>query len=145
MRDPDGKFAPQALLCTDLSQTPLQMLCWFVKRWQVEVTFAEVRAHLGVETQRQHSDRAIARTTPVLLALFSLVTLLGERLVRRGTLPVRQTAWYAKGEPTFSDTLAAVRSHFWQTGFGKSVGNGKEMKLPRAVFDSLWEAVCDAA
>ena len=34
-----------------------------------------VRTHLGVETQRQWSDLAIARTTPALLGLFSWTTL----------------------------------------------------------------------
>src|SRR5262249_54190516 len=67
VRDPLGQFATQAVLCTDLTADPLQIVSWFTLRWQLEVTFREVRAHLGVETQRQWSDRAIARTTPVLL------------------------------------------------------------------------------
>ena len=65
---PSDRFDPQALLCTDPAREPLQIVRWFVQRWQVEVTFREVRDHLGVETQRQWSDRAIARTTPCLLA-----------------------------------------------------------------------------
>jgi hypothetical protein len=109
IRDPKGKFKPQALLCTDLKVKPVQILKWFVRRWQLEVTFHEVRTHLGVETQRQWSDWAIARTTPSLLGLFSLVTLLAHTHARRGVLPVRQTAWYAKALPTFSDALAMVR------------------------------------
>ena len=83
LRDPQRRFDPQALLCTDPAREPLQIVRWFVQRWQVEVTFREVRDHLGVETQRQWSDRAIARTTPCLLGLFSIVTLLAARLDRR--------------------------------------------------------------
>ena len=75
VRDPLGRFDPQALLCTDPAQDPMQILRWFVQRWQLEVTFREVRDHLGVETQRQWSDQAIARTTPCLLGLFSPVPL----------------------------------------------------------------------
>jgi MYXO-CTERM domain-containing protein len=78
-------------------------------RWQLEVTLQEARAHLGVETQRQWSDGAIARTTPALLGLFSLVTLLAHRSTRRRKLPIRQAAWYHKPLPTLSDALAAVR------------------------------------
>ena len=74
LRDPCRRFDPQALLCTDPAQEPLQIIRWFVQRWQLEVTFREVRDHLGVETQRQWSDKAIARTTPCLLGLFSVVT-----------------------------------------------------------------------
>ena len=109
IRDPNGKFETKALLCTDQSAIPLQILQWFVRRWQVEVTFQEVRTHLGVETQRQWSDKAIARTTPILRGLFSLVTLLAHQSQEDGKLPVRQAAWYAKSTPTFSDAIALVR------------------------------------
>src|SRR5216684_1184764 len=114
IRDPKGKFRTQALLCTDLKADPGQIIKWFVLRWQVEVTYHEVREHLGVETQRQWSDLAILRTTPALLGLFSLVTLLAHQHTRRRKLPIRQTAWYHKAQPTFSDALALVRRQIWQ-------------------------------
>jgi len=114
IRDPKGKFKTQALLCTDLTEKPEQILKWFVMRWQLEVTFHEVRDHLGVETQRQWSDWAIARTTPALLGLFSLVTLLANTHAQKGKIPVRQDAWYSKPLPTFSDALALVRQELWQ-------------------------------
>ena len=113
LRDPQHRFDPQALLCTDPGRDPLQIVRWFVRRWQVEVTFREARDHLGLETQRQWSDRAIARTTPCLLALFSLVTLLAAHLGHRARLRVSASAWYRKKRPTFSDSLAAVRRQFW--------------------------------
>jgi len=114
IRDPKGSFKSQALLCTDLKETPEQIVSWFVMRWQVEVTFHEVRDHLGVETQRQWSDLAIARTTPALLSLFSLVTLLAHTHAHHDRIPVRQAAWYCKPLPTFSDALALVRENLWQ-------------------------------
>jgi DDE superfamily endonuclease len=52
IRDPEKRFDPQALLCTDLTQSPLTIVSWFVRRWPVEVTFQEVRRTLGVETPR---------------------------------------------------------------------------------------------
>ena len=109
VRDPEGRFAPQALLCADPARDPAQIVAWFVRRWRVEVTFQEARTHLGVETQRQWSDRAIARTTPCLLALFSIVTLLADRLPPRERRRAAAAAWYAKPCPTFRDALAAVR------------------------------------
>ena len=113
IRDPKGKFKSQALLSTSLDEKTEQILKWFVMRWQLEVTFHEVRDHLGVETQRQWSDQAIARTTPALLGLFSLVTLLANTHARKGKIPVRQAAWYNKSWPTFSDALALVRQELW--------------------------------
>lgn len=146
LRDPNGRFDPQALLCTDLRQPPLQILRWFQMRWQVEVTFQEVRTHLGVETQRQWSDLAIARTTPILLGLFSLVTLLANRLVRCGHLPVRQAAWYRKPQPTFADALAAVRRRCWhQLSFSMSRQHHNSKKIPRRFLRQLQEAVCYGA
>ncbi len=96
IRDPRGTFRTQALLCTALDADPQQIRSWFVRRWQLEVTFHEVRAHLGVETQRQWVERAILRTTPALLGLFSLVTLQAYAALSRSSPAIRQSAWYAK-------------------------------------------------
>ncbi len=130
LRDPQRRFDPQALLCTDPARDPLQIVRWFIQRWQVEVTFREVRDHLGVETQRQWSDRAIARTTPCLLALFSIVTLLAARLDRRARSAVCIDAWHRKARPTFADTLAAVRRQFWREQGLLLSGRQAEMRKP---------------
>ena len=113
IRDPKKKFQSQALLCTDLNISSEQIVTWFVRRWQVEVTFHEVRTHLGVETQRQWADLAILRITPALLGLFSLVTLLADVHARHKKLCIQRTAWYDKKLPTFSDALATVKQEFW--------------------------------
>jgi hypothetical protein len=117
VRDPEGQLSDAAFFCTDRQATPEQILGWVVMRWSVEVTFEEARAHLGLETQRQWSDQAIARTTPVLLGLFSLVTVLALRLCPSGQVPVETTAWYHKAEPTFSDCLTLVRCHLWRARY----------------------------
>ena len=112
IRDSQGQFDTQALLCTDVTVTADQILAWFVLRWQLEVTFEETRRHLGVETQRQWSDLAIQRATPALLGLFSLVTLLAQPQMVTAT-HVRQAAWYHKALPTFASVLAVVRLQLW--------------------------------
>ncbi len=146
VRDPLGKLDPQALLCTDPAQDPIQVLRWFVQRWQVEVTFREVRDHLGVETQRQWSDKAIARTTPCLLGLFSLVTLLGKQLTPRARRVTATSAWYHKQRPTFSDTLAAVRRDIWrEQGFVTSSRAANMKKLRPALRNAITYALCQAA
>jgi len=146
IRDPQQRFDPQALLCTDLTQDALTIVSWFVRRWQVEVTFQEVRKALGVETQRQWSELAIARATPCLLALFSVVTLLADRLARQSALPLQQDAWYRKARPTFADALAAVRQHYWtHTGFWVSGGKEQVGKLSSTLRECLTYALCRAA
>jgi hypothetical protein len=146
LRDPQRRFDPQALLCTDLAQDPLRIVRWFVRRWQLEVTFREVRDHLGVETQRQWSDRAIARTTPCLLGLFSVVTLLATRLGHQARLRVSAAAWYRKTHPTFSDTLAAVRRQVWaEQGLITSRHPVETAKLRPALREGIAYALCHAA
>ena len=146
IRDPQRHFETQALLCTDLDTPPEQILTWFVRRWQLEVTFQEVRRHLGVETQRQWSEPAIRRATPALLGLFSLVTLLADRPLAARSRSVRQAAWYAKQQPTFADALAAVRRDLWHHRLFQPSGTGTDVvKLPRLVVDLLTETLCYAA
>jgi hypothetical protein len=146
VRDPSGKLDPKAFLCTDLAASAVDILSWFVRRWCVEVTFEEVRRHLGVETQRQWSDRAIARTTPCLLGLFSLVALMADRVHRHQGLCVNQAAWYAKELPTFSDALAAVRRQWWHAEvFQRSGAATETVQISRMLFNRLTGALCYAA
>ena len=145
VRDPAGKYEATAFLCTDLAADPLQILQWFILRWNVEVTFQEARTLLGMETQRQWSDLAIARTTPLLLGLFSLVTLLAYQLTKDKPFPVRTSAWYTKEEPTFSDALAVVRRHIWFGLWGKyieSAPNPDYILIPTPVFNGLVDSMC---
>lgn len=146
IRDPRGEFATQALLCTDLHADPERIISWFVRRWQMEATFQEVRQRLGFETQRHWSERAIQRTAPALLALFSVVALFAHQQMAQGSGIVRQTAWYDKRHPTFSDALALVRREFWAEGtFCGSAQENDMVKVPREFVERLTDAVCYAA
>jgi hypothetical protein len=171
LRDPQRRFDPQALLCTDPARDPGQIVRWFVQRWQIgaercSAPFREARDHLGVETQRPYrpavagrfpagpdrppcgrwSDRAIARTTPCLLALFSIVTLLAARLGRRARAAVCTDAWYRKPRPTFADGLAAVRRQFrWEQGLLMSRWLPEATKLHPSLRHGIAYALCHAA
>ena len=117
-----------------------------MRRWLLEVTFEEARAHLGVETQRQWSDLAIARTTPILLGFFSLVTILAHqihKLIFRAK--TRQTIWYSKPLPTFSDALALVRRFLWASTFSISHESTEMIKVPRPLFERLRDIAVYAA
>jgi hypothetical protein len=147
MRDPKGEFKTQALLCTDLRADPQKILSWFVMRWQLEVTFQEMRRHLGFETQRQWSELAIRRTTPVLLGLFSLITLFAQSRMAQAAGSFRQAAWYHKSHPTFADALALVRKELWaqEQTFRGSRAETDTVKVPRALVERLTDVVCYAA
>ncbi len=146
IRDPAGKFEPQALLSTKLALDPRQILTWFVQRWKLETTFDEARAHLGLETSRQWNDRSIRRTTPVLFGLYSIVTLVAAHLIEDQPAPVHITAWYPKQQATFSDTIALVRRALWRAEhFSISGAQTEVVKIPRALFERLTETLCYAA
>ena len=133
-----GKLA--GFVCNDPSLEADAILRYFVRRWSIETTFALVRAHLGVETQRQWSDAAIRRTTPVLLGLFSLVTLLADELSRHGLIISQVSSWYAKAHPTFSDTLASVRRYLWRNMHLQTSGLAADVvKISPQQF-RLWES-----
>jgi hypothetical protein len=146
IRDPKKAFDPQALLSTHPAHTPAQVLPWFVRRWTMEVTFEEARAHLGMETQRQWNDRAIARTTPALLSLYSIITLTAHLLIDQGATCVRSTAWYQKTHTTFSDAMALVRRHLWDhLHFSTSQQETDMIQIPRVLLERFTEALCYAA
>jgi hypothetical protein len=146
IRDVAGKFAPQALLSTDLSLTPEQILACFLRRWQIEPTFQHVRTHLGMESQRQWSDNAVARTTPTLLGLFSFVTLLAHTLITCQGAQPRSAAWYPKTSLTFSDALALVRHHLWAFWtFHLSADDPDMVKVPRPLLERFNDLLCYAA
>jgi hypothetical protein len=144
--DGAGQFEPQALLSTDHSLAPERVLTFFMRRWQMEPTFQHVRTHLGVETQRQWSAKAIARTTPVLMGLFSFVTLLAHTLITRHGLTTRTAAWYPKALPTFSDAIALVRHRLWvYFTFPISVDDADMVKVPRVLLERFNDLLCYAA
>jgi len=142
-RDPEGKRPPKALFSTDQTQAAEEIVLDFMKRWSLETTFEEGRAHLGLETQRQWSDLAIERTTPLLFGLYSLVTLFGQALSPHGQLPLKQAAWYHKQAATFGDVLAVVRPHLWGNfSFPTSPTDPDVVLVPSSTLSRLANAVC---
>jgi hypothetical protein len=142
LRCPKDSFKPYALFCSAPQVPAEKTIAWFVARWNIEVTFEELRAHLGFETQRQWSDKAIERTAPGLFGVFSLVVLMA-KVLHPETLPVRQTSWYLKDEATFIDALAAVRSDLWRSvNYRTSAQEADMILIPHAALSSLLEAAC---
>ncbi len=146
IRDPQGQFPTQALLRTTLAATPQQIVEPFVLRWHLDVTDHAARPHVGIETHRQWSERAMARTTPILRALFSVVTLCAHAVLEGRPLPVRQSAWYTKPTPTCADTRAFVRQQLWPRILASMSPPTTDMvKIPRAVFQHVTETLAYAA
>ena len=145
VRDPEGKRDPQAFFSTDVTLDPAEIISLFVRRWQVEVTFAETRAHLGVETQRQWSDKAILRTTPALLGIYSLITLWACNLLDDTSAPYA-ASWYRKTTLTFTDAIGAVRLTLWVGDISQHSPPDRELdKIPPDRIVRMAQALCFAA
>jgi DDE superfamily endonuclease len=156
VRTPAGDqhpIEPGACFCTDPEATPEQVLQWFVGRWNIEVTFAELRAHLGFETQRHWSPRAAGRVIPCLCALFSLAVVRAKALHPQ-CLPISQSRWYHKADATFADALAAVRRDLWRglnpewertANYVPSVQHEDVRLIPDALWRQIEHVICYAA
>jgi hypothetical protein len=158
-RDPNApseNTEPWILASTDPDASAEEILSWYSRRWAEETTIQGARLHLGVETQRQWSDKAIARTTPALFGLFSLVALMAHELRRtKGPLTHLVAAWSRKEDPTFADALAAVRRSLWahealriaeaRRNFSTGRRGRGIQKVPRPIEERLTELICWAA
>jgi hypothetical protein len=145
VRCPDNSFQPTAFFCSDQSLSAKQIILCFIARWNIEVTFEEMRAYLGFETQRQWSVRAIERTTPCLMGLFSLVVVMAYTL-HPEQLPIRQASWYPKTDATFSDALAVVRRDLW-TNFDYSTSTDEDdlYLISETALHSMLDLACYSA
>ena len=144
VRYPDGRHEPEAFLCTDTEANPRDVLDCYNRRWAVETTYEESRAHLGVETQRQWSDPAIFRTTPLLLGLYTVVTLYTHQNADRLALSPRRAAWYPKPAPTFADALARLRQHLWLERIVTSTARTDMTEPISPALQGILEAACYA-
>jgi hypothetical protein len=141
-----GQLLLETLLSTHLAHTSAQMLTWFVRRWTIEVTWEEAQAPLGMATQRQGHDQAMARATPALVSLSSIMTLTAHLLLENGEICVRSTAWSGKTRPTFADAIAWVRRLLWEPiHFSTSQQETDMMQIPRTLLERFTEALCYAA
>ena len=145
VRDPRGRLEPRAYFSTRPQDQPRAIVQQFMQRWTIDTTFEESRTHLGLETQRQWSDRATERTTPCLFGLYSLVALLAPAWHPDGKVPIHRTAWYAKTHATFADVLAAVRRHVWGDWSSSTSTHAPHLVgIPRSELLRLLQAVCYA-
>jgi hypothetical protein len=146
VHDPKGELRNEAFFSTDMQATAKDILSQVILRWNVEVTFEELRSHLGFETQREWSDLAIARTTPALFGLYSVVVLMALQLVKSNAMVIQNCAWYKKTEATFSDVIALVRRHIWHArNYMNSTRKLDLTNFDEDFLEMLLDVVCYAA
>jgi hypothetical protein len=145
VHDLQGTHRDEYFYTTDLTLPADKLVSLFTGRWSIEVTFQEVRRHLGFATPRNWSQKSVLRTAPCLLGLFSLVSLIFARLWRQARMEPRSDTWYVKKEWTFSDAIAAVRRLCWNEVLQQSPKHAAVTKLPRRLRLTLLDQLCQAA
>lgn len=142
VRGLEDSFRPAAFFCSNTRASAEQIIVWFYLRRNIEITFEELRACLGFDTQCQWSGRAVERTTRCLFGLFSLVVLM-TRILYPENLTMRQTSWYQKESAPLSDALAAVRHHVWSSSNDCRLPQNPDLFLiPQATLFSLLDLAC---
>ena len=146
VKDVQGTHRDEYFYATDPTLTPEQIVSLYTSRWSIETTFQEMRGHLGFETTRQWTAKSVLRTGPWLLGLFSAISVIFARYVRNHRLPICQTTWYTKAEPTFSDAIITVRRLFWtKTIFAGSQYHDDFAELPSKFRNLLLDYLSQAA
>lgn len=145
VHDLQGTHRDEYFYTSDLTLAADRIVSLFTGRWSIEVTFQELRQHLGLATPRNWSAKSVLRTAPCLLGLFSLVSLIFARLWRQAKVKPRRDPWYAKKEVTFSDALACVRRLCWNGVLKQSPKHAGVIKLPRRLRLTLLDQLCWAA
>ena len=144
--DQQGTHRDDCVFSTDVRMSPERIVRLFTRRWSIEVTFEEVRAHLGFETTRQRVASSVLRMAPCLLGLFSVISLAFADHARRHRVRPATTAWYQKTDVTFSDALACIRRLRWgQTVFGTSRYGPQYAKLTPGLQTLLLDQLSRAA
>ena len=115
VEDLSGTHRDEYFFTTDVSLTPKQIVEAYTGRWAIEVMFAEVREHLGLESTRGWTAQTILRAEPCLFGLYTLVALWFADLPKSAN-GTPNLAWVARAKPaiTFSDAIALVRQQIWR-------------------------------
>ena len=145
VHDLEGTHRDEYFYSTEATLPPEQIVSLYTGRWSIEVTFQEVRAHLGLATPRNWSIKSVLRTAPCLLGLFSVVSLIFHRHTRGQGVRPASFAWYAKAEPTFADAMTCVRRLCWAVVFQQSPKHGGVAKLSRPLRIMLLDQLSRAA
>lgn len=115
VRDPEGKWRNEALLSTDLTLAPKEIITGYCRRWSVEIAFCDSKQMLGFHDPQVWCAKSVERAAPMSWFLGSLVVLWYAVAGRDGEPARRHRPWYHdKPEPTFADMLGACRLHLWR-------------------------------
>ena len=131
VHDLTGTHRDSYLFSTDPAMPVARVIETYTGRWNIETTFQEMRAYLGLETTRGRTKNTVLRAAPCLFGLYSVVALLYAELPAETTAE-GTVSYRGKAAVTFSDAISAVRRQLWLEGVFESHGQTEAFRnLPR--------------
>ena len=112
VRDLTGSHRDEYFFSTEIRMSVKRIVEAFVGRWDIEVTFEEMREHLGLETTRGRCRNTVLRVEPCLFCLYALIVYWFDHLPRQNRETIR-VDWAGKTTITFSDAQTSVRYNAW--------------------------------
>jgi hypothetical protein len=129
VRDPEGKWRDEALLCGDLGLSAQEVVLGYMRRWSVEVAYCDSKQLLGLHDPMVRSAKAVERAHPMAWFLGGLAVLWYAGSGQGEAAARRHRPWYAKeAEPAFADMLACLRLHLWRNWLA-GPGGDRERKI----------------
>jgi hypothetical protein len=132
VRDSDGQWRDEVLLCTDPTLEAEEIIEGYFQRWSVEVAYAESKQWLGFHDPQVWCQNSVERATPmawfvgVVVVLWYAIDGVRKDQVRR------ERPWYKnKPDPTFADMLATCRYDLWSEWLKPNSGSQAELNAKR--------------
>jgi hypothetical protein len=143
VHDKSGTHRAEYFSGTDVTMTPQAIREEYTGRWNIETTFAEARAYLGLASTRGWCERTVLRAEPCLLGLYSVVALLYWLLPAQDQEQGR-VEWEGKQTVTFADAITAVRRWLWTHWVFARAGHDSALKKPDrpGFWGGGWSAGC---
>ena len=133
VHDLDGTHRDEYFFSTDLTMSAGDLIEMYGGRWNIETTFQEMRAHLGLEKTRGWHRNTVLRMAPSLFLLYTLVVTFYDTMPSSSS-HLRTRSWIGKQYVTFSDMIISVRHHLWINWVFKQQPGGEAVrKLPRPI------------
>lgn len=117
VRDTQGQRPTQMFYATCLAWDARTILSHYAARWSIEVTFENSKGLLGLEQPANRTARAVERTAPLALVLYTLIVIWFHRVGHRQVRFPERTWYPHKSEPSFADMLSTLRRVSWEEKF----------------------------
>ena len=104
-----GGRGQEAFYSTCQTATAIEVLTWYSWRWSIEQTFHDSKQYLGFEEPQGWSRRAVQRTAPMAMLLYSLIVIWFVEYGHVAYRPITRPWYLTKQHASFADMFVTLR------------------------------------